>query len=390
MQKFRKDWIFFMKRNLRCMYAIALLQGMVFYGPVATLYREAQGVSIAQITLIESLSLALCILLEVPWGILADRLGYKRTMIGCCFLYFLSKIVFWQADGFGGFLLERVMLSVVVAGMSGVDTSILYLSRGGQDSQQVFGWYNSLQTAGLLIAALTFSLFVGDNYALAGGLTVLSYGAAALCALGLTEVKAPAPFSPRLTLDILRQTLTNRRLLLFLLSAALLSEAHQTITTFLNQLQYARAGLPDWAIGALYIAATVLGMAGIWSARLTRRTGTVGTAVLLYGGGVLACIALALTAAPLPSICAILTLRLCNTLCQPFLMELQNKQVTTPHRATALSVQAMIIDGVGVGTNLAFGALAEINLDWSFWLGGGICLAGLLLFMIWYKLRPRA
>ena len=54
------------KRNLRCMYAIALLQGMVFYGPIATLYREAQGVSIAQITLIESISLALCILLEVP------------------------------------------------------------------------------------------------------------------------------------------------------------------------------------------------------------------------------------------------------------------------------------------------------------------------------------
>ena len=131
-------------------------------------------------------------------------------------------------------------------------------------------------------------------------------------------------------------------------------------------------------------------MAGIWSARLTRRTGTVGTAVLLYGGALLACTALALTAAPLPSICAILTLRLCNTLCQPFLMDLQNKQVTTVNRATALSVHAMIIDGVGVGTNLAFGTLAEINLAWSFWLGGGLCLAGLLLFMIWYKLRPRA
>ena len=163
-----------MRRNIRYMYAIALLQGMVFYGPVATLYREAQGVSIAQITLIESISLALCILLEVPWGVLADKLGYKRTMIGCCLLYFLSKIVFWQADGFGGFLLERVMLSVVIAGMSGVDTSILYLSCGKEDSQQVFGWYNTLQTAGLLIAALTFSLFIGDNYALAGGLTVFS------------------------------------------------------------------------------------------------------------------------------------------------------------------------------------------------------------------------
>ena len=377
------------KRNLRCMYAIALLQGMVFYGPIATLYRQAHGVSIAQITLIESISLALCILLEVPWGILADKLGYKNTMAACCFLYFISKLVFWQAAGFGGFLLERILLSVVTAGLSGVDASILYLSCGGQDSQKVFGRYNSLQTAGLLAAALIFSLFVGDNYPLAGLLTVFSYGAAALCALGLTEVKAPAPFSPRLTLDVLRQTLTHRRLLLFLLAGVLLSEAHQTITTFLNQLQYARCGLPDEAIGLLYIVAAVLGMAGIWSARLTRWTGKRGAAALLYGGGALACAVLALTISPLPSVCAILGLRLCNALFQPFFMQLQNQQVTTPHRATALSVHAMLMDGVGVGTNLAFGALAETGLSRAFWLGGILCLAGLALFFKWYSSPPR-
>src|SRR5699024_10626710 len=74
---------FVQKRNLYLMYAIALLQGMVFYGPVATLYRQAQGVSIFEITLIESISYALCIALEVPWGMLADRIGYKRTMLLC-------------------------------------------------------------------------------------------------------------------------------------------------------------------------------------------------------------------------------------------------------------------------------------------------------------------
>ena len=101
------------------MYAIALLQGMVFYAPVATLYRQVHGLSMFQITLIESISLVLCILLEVPWGALADRVGYKRTMVFCCCLYFVSKLVFWQADGFGWFLAERVMLSVVIAGLSG-------------------------------------------------------------------------------------------------------------------------------------------------------------------------------------------------------------------------------------------------------------------------------
>ena len=57
-----------MKKNLYIMYAMALLQGMVFYSPIATLYRQAQGVTVFQITVIESISLALGILLEIPWG----------------------------------------------------------------------------------------------------------------------------------------------------------------------------------------------------------------------------------------------------------------------------------------------------------------------------------
>ena len=179
-----------MKRNLYVMYAIALLQGMVFYGPIATLYRQAQGVTVFQITVIESISLGLEILLEVPWGIAADRIGYKKTMVFCSGLYFVSKIVFWKATGFAGFLMERILLSVVFSGFSGVDSSIIYLS--GNESQKAFGIYNSMGMAGLLIAAGVFSLVVRDNYALAGLLTVISYGIAALLSLGLTEVKGTA------------------------------------------------------------------------------------------------------------------------------------------------------------------------------------------------------
>ena len=96
-----------MKKNLYIMYAMALLQGMVFYSPIATLYRQAQGVTIFQITVIESISLALGILLEIPWGIVADKIGYRKTMVFCSELYFVSKIIFWKATGFGGFLADN-------------------------------------------------------------------------------------------------------------------------------------------------------------------------------------------------------------------------------------------------------------------------------------------
>ena len=49
------------KRNIYILYVMALLHGMVFYAPVATLYRQAAGVGIFQISLIESISLALTI-----------------------------------------------------------------------------------------------------------------------------------------------------------------------------------------------------------------------------------------------------------------------------------------------------------------------------------------
>ncbi len=168
-----------LKKNIRLLYLLSFLQGMVFYGPIATLYRQARGVTIGQITLIESINLGLSLLLEIPWGVVADKIGYKRTFVFCTWLYFASKLVFWQAEGFGWFLAERLMLSVVIAGLSGVDSTILYLScgrpgtPGALDSQKAFGVWDSMGTAGLLFASVVFSVWVKENYSLAAFLTVL-------------------------------------------------------------------------------------------------------------------------------------------------------------------------------------------------------------------------
>ena len=179
-----------MKRNLFFMYSISFFQGMVFYSSIATLYRQAAGISIFQITMIESISLVLSFAFEIPWGVLADRIGYKRTMIVCNILFFISKIIFWKSQNFADFLLERVILAIVVSGISGVDTSILYLSCSEDDSQRAFGIYGGLGTAGLLSAAAIYTVFIKEDYRVAGFLTVISYGIAAILSFGLKEVKA--------------------------------------------------------------------------------------------------------------------------------------------------------------------------------------------------------
>lgn len=376
-----------MTKNIRIMYAIALLQGMVFYSPIATLYRQAHGITVFQMTVMESISLALSIALEIPWGIAADKIGYRKTMVFCSGLYFISKLVFWKATGFGGFFTERILLSVVLAGLSGVDASILYLSCKGKDSQRVFGIYDSIGTVGLLISAGVFAVVVRDNYALAGLLTVISYGLAALLSLGLTEVM-PASAETGQTEPFhktIQETLGNQTLLVFLIAAALLSETHQTITVFFNQLQYERCGLSSSAIGVLYIVATMLGLLGVYSSCVSKRMGRFGSLVLFCGMNVVSCLVLGGTKNGILSVAGVFALRVSNTLFQPLQTELQNRQIKTEHRATALSAHAMVMDCIAIGTNLVFGLLADWSLPSAFFFGGSICMVSILLFLYWKK-----
>lgn len=375
------------KRNVWLMYAIALLQGMVFYGPIATLYRQSAGITVFEITIIESISLALCLLFELPWGIVADRIGYKKTMLFCCDLFFISKIVFWKALSFEAFLVERVMLSIVISGLSGVDSSILYLSCDKDNTQRVFGIYNNLQTAGLLFASAIYSLVVKDNYRLAGFLTVFSYGIAAIIAFWLVELKnnykEKAREGAEEFFELLKRILKNKYLILFLVGVALLNETHQTITVFLNQLQYVKCGLSDAAIGYIYIGVTLLGLLGVFSEKLTRKLGKMKFVSILYGAAVIACIILGVTANAWLSVASIVILRISFSLFQPLQMELQNKQVVSQNRATELSINAVIINCVGIGTNLVYGKLADVNIAFAMLTGALLCFSGFLLIYLW-------
>lgn len=375
------------KKNIYLMYAIVFLQGMVFYGSIATLYRQASGITIFQITLIESISYILCILFEIPWGIIADKIGYKKTMCFCCVLYFASKLVFWRADIFAEFLWERVMLSIVIAGLSGVDSSILYLSCNKGESQKVFGIYNLLGTMGMLIASFVFAVFVSTDYRAAAFLTVISYGVAAILSFFITEVKGEE--KAKICLQefkyVLCQTVSNKSLMIFLIAVAFMTQIHQTITVFLNQIQYEKCGLSASNMGFVFIVITLVGMLGVFSDEFTRKKGSKFVGASIFITAFLTCFILAITNSALLSVCSVLLLNLANSLFQPLQMEEQNKQVMSNNRATELSIYAIIIDSICAGTSVMFGMLAKVALEQAFLFGAMLSLVGLLLFMIWHK-----
>lgn len=372
-----------MKRNLFFMYAISFFQGMVFYSSIATLYRQATGISVFQITVIESISLVLSLVFEIPWGILADRIGYRRTIIVCNILFFISKIIFWKAQNFADFLLERVLLAITVSGLSGVDTSILYLSCSEDDSQRTFGIYEGLGTAGLLSAAAIYMVFVEENYRVAGFLTVISYGIAVILSFGLKEVKAAqkdkrSSFGHAFT--VLKETLFNRRLLFLIAGIALLREVNQTITVFFNQLQYTKADMSVRMISGVYILMTLCGLVSVFSAFFTKKLKPGFFGAILFLACFFSCLMLAFTENPVVSVFGILLIRVCFSLLSPLGAELQNKAITTIDRATALSMSTMIMDLLAVFTNLIFGKLADFDLSAAMCFGGFLCMLGAGLY----------
>ncbi|MFA9423859.1 MAG: MFS transporter [Sedimentibacter sp.] len=374
------------KINIRLLYAIALLQGLVFYGPIATLYRQAQGLSVFDITLIESISLLVMIMLEVPWGYVSDKIGYKKTIIICNILYFISKIVFWKADGFFLFLVERLILSIVMSGLSGCDSAFLYLSVNEKNCKKVFGIYEAMGTTGLICASVIFSAIIINDYRLAAFLTIISYGIALFLSLFLNEVKPKTvhhiQFNKQMKL-IFSNIARDKPFIMFLFAAALLAESNQTITVFLNQLQYLRSGIEPHYMGYIYILVTISGLSAAYSYRISEFLGETATVILLFLAAGLACTILALSSGPIISVMGILTLRVAASLFVPIRMDIENRHVNISSRATVLSVYSSIMNVIAIGTNLIFGKMADISIKYSMASGALFCFIGLIVYSIW-------
>ena len=305
-------------------------------------------------------------------------------MIVCNALFFISKIIFWQSRSFAGFLLERVLLAVVLSGISGVDTSIIYLSCGEEKSHRAFGVFEDLGAAGVLFSAAVYTVFIGESYRTAGFLTVISYGIAALLSFGLKEVKLTQNVRKRsfeYYFKILKETVYDRRLLLLIVAVALFTEVNQTITIFFNQLQYTKAGMSVRLISAVYILVTLSGLLSVFSAPLTKKLKPKFFGGMLFALCGLSCFMLALTSDPFVSVFGVLLVGVCFRLMFPLGTQLMNEAITTDDRATALSMTTLIGDLIAVFTNLVFGKLADLNLSSAMSFGGFLCLIGMLLYL---------
>lgn len=367
-------------KNRRLLYAIAFFQGMVFYGSIATIYRQASGLTVFQITLIESISLGVMLLLEIPWGYAADRIGYRKTIILCNFVFCLSKLVFWMADGFAAFLAERLLLSFVLSGLSGCESAFLYINAGDRNAKKVFALHSVMGTIGLLIAAVSFSLFLSSEFRLTAFLTFVAYAVSFALSLYLKSAEGGAAEEARNPMPpavLLKTVVKDKRFLCYLVACGFLAETNQTVTVFLSQLQYLKSGIPVRFFGYLYLLLTCTGVIAMGSASLGKKLGEPVLA-LLAGG---ACLLLFIGMPSHSSVLCILLIRAAASLLYPMMEDKKNRQVLDANRATVLSGYSMLMSLIGIFTNLFFGWLADMDIGLAMLFGAALGGAGYLLFL---------
>jgi MFS family permease len=115
-----------LRRDLRLFFLFRLLATSYLFVPIFMLFQEARGLSFFARLALGGLYSAVVILVEVPTGVFADRLGRRRSMMLGAAAMVLSCIVAFGAGSFGWFAVAEALAAMSIALCSGADSAYLY------------------------------------------------------------------------------------------------------------------------------------------------------------------------------------------------------------------------------------------------------------------------
>lgn len=130
---------------------------------VSVVWMLSQGLTLPEIAIIESLALALGLIIDIPTGFISDKFGRKLTLIGANIFQAASFLVFAFSHDFWQFLIAAILLAVGFALSSGSEEAYIYENQSDGNYRKTFSNVNVVDEAatilGLLLAPLVIALF---------------------------------------------------------------------------------------------------------------------------------------------------------------------------------------------------------------------------------------
>ena len=143
---------------------LAFTQVFLVIIPVIVPFFQSKGLSMQQVFLLQALFGGIVVLMEIPSGYVADRLGRKGALVVGALVMGLCPSTLLFASDFTGLALFEALLGVAVSLISGADLALLYdtelaLGRQGEAPQAVRNLHVA-QSIAEGLAAVVCSLLV--------------------------------------------------------------------------------------------------------------------------------------------------------------------------------------------------------------------------------------
>ncbi len=313
-------------------------------------------------------------------------MAIKKTLIAVNTLFFISKIVFYTAHSFESFLIERIMLSVVLSGLSGCDTALIYASIRESHAQKVFGKYSAFGTLGFLIASVLSTFIVAVSLDYTALLTIFPYGLSVVMTLFLVEVKSESKEKSSVFMNF-KRAFSDKSVLLFVFSIALIIEVAQAVTVFLNQAQYLRSGIDPKYFGLIVAGIQCARLMSVKASVISKKLGNINAISVLVSLIIGSCLLLILTTNPIFSVTCVVIIALSMSVIGPIELDVKNKFIDGCDRATLLSMYSMVGGLIASVGNIIVGKAADQSLQHGLLICVFMSIVSLVLLRIYSKYR---
>lgn len=177
--------------NVKIFMRYTLFCDLMIIGPILVLFMQQKGLTFTQIMTLQSLFALSIVVLEVPTGVVADKLGRKHSLVMGSFALVFCLIIYMVGNHFWVFLVAEIFAGLGVCLKSGADSALLYdaLKEEGRitEFQTIYGKGQSNIFITQAIGSLASSLLYVINPYLPYGLSVVFLMISGLYALQFIE-----------------------------------------------------------------------------------------------------------------------------------------------------------------------------------------------------------
>jgi len=354
-----------------------------------------RGLSLVEISTIESLVIATIFLAEVPTGVLADRVGRKWSVVISTVLLMFGELIFAFSTHYSQYLVIAVFTGLGFAFSTGAAESLIYdsLPEADRDNtmKRVMGRYNSVGQIAFFLAPLIGGIILGDlspdrvRWAIL--LTVFALAVGSLVSFTLREPitgwHAERSSARKIFTGGFSEIRGNRQLRKLVLVILLTTPFSGAFITTFAPPYMAQNGVPTyWVALALSFGSLIAAFAQANAYRIERWLGIRWALVILILLPGVNYLLLAGLVGALPVWLLVTLMYGTNDMKAPLLSGYQNALISSRARATVLSMISMVVSLFIAIVAPLYASIAARSLSLAFVVMGAVIIGASLLLRI--------